>query len=97
MKLTKDNVVHIAKLARLELSEAEIITYTEQLSAVLGYIEVLESVNTDGIEETCQVTGLQDVVRDDEVVSCDDDTRKKLIEQFPESKEGLLKVKGVFK
>ncbi|MBT3538975.1 Asp-tRNA(Asn)/Glu-tRNA(Gln) amidotransferase subunit GatC [Candidatus Parcubacteria bacterium] len=96
MKLDKVQVEHIAKLARLELGEEEITMYTEQLSAVLGYIDMLDEVDVEGVEETSQVTGLQDVVRNDEVVSCDDDTRKKLLEQFPKNQVNLLKVKGVF-
>ncbi|PLX28809.1 Asp-tRNA(Asn)/Glu-tRNA(Gln) amidotransferase GatCAB subunit C [Candidatus Parcubacteria bacterium] len=97
MKLTKPQVEHIAKLARLELNEAEIAMYAEQLSAVLDYVDMLEEVDTSGVGETCQVTGLEDVVRGDEVVSCDDETRKKLLGEFPKNQAGLLKVKGVFK
>lgn len=96
MKLTKDQITQIATLARLELDEAEKEMYAEQLSVVLDYIEMLEEVPTDGVEETCQVTGLLNVTRGDEVKSCDQDVRKKLIANFPDKMGDLLKVKAVF-
>ena len=70
--------------------------YAEQLTTVLDYVEMLNEVSTDNVEETCQVTGLEDVVREDEVEECDEETKKKLIEQFPDKHDDLLKVKAVF-
>ncbi len=96
MKLTIDQVAQIATLARLQLTEEEKIRYAEQLSAIFGYIEMLSEVPTDGVEETCQVTGLMDVVREDEVKKIPEDMRKKLIASFPEKSGDLLKVKAVF-
>ncbi|MFA4831061.1 MAG: Asp-tRNA(Asn)/Glu-tRNA(Gln) amidotransferase subunit GatC [Patescibacteria group bacterium] len=94
--LTPQQVQQIANLARLELTEKEKQRYAEQISAVLGYMEILNEVNTDGVPETCQVTGLEDVTREDEVVECDKETRQMLLDAFPEKKGNLLKVKGVF-
>ncbi len=65
--LTKDQVKHIAKLARLALSEGELELFAHQLSDILSYVEVLNEVNTDQVEATSQVTGLQSVTRKDEV------------------------------
>jgi len=96
MKLTTKEIEQIATLARLELSEKEKKMYAEQLSVVLDYIDMLSEVNTDGIGETCQVTGLEDVVREDKVVSRSDDEKNKLINNFPEKVGKLLKVKAVF-
>jgi aspartyl-tRNA(Asn)/glutamyl-tRNA(Gln) amidotransferase subunit C len=96
MKLTPQQIEQIATLARLELTEKEKAMYAEQLSVVLDYIEMLNEVDTTGVEETCQVTGLQDVVRDDRVVECDEETKQKLINTFPEKMGKLLKVKAVF-
>ncbi|MFA6427473.1 MAG: Asp-tRNA(Asn)/Glu-tRNA(Gln) amidotransferase subunit GatC [Candidatus Magasanikbacteria bacterium] len=96
MKLTSQEIEQIAKLARLELSEKEKIMYAEQLSAVLDYIEMLSEVDTQGVEETCQVTGLEDVVRKDKAEMTSDEDRKKLISQFPNKEMNLLKVKAVF-
>lgn len=96
MQLTREEIEQIATLARLELSEEEKSRYATQLSAVLEYIGMLNEVETDGVEETCQVTGLEDVVRVDEVKECGEERRRKLIETFPERKGNLLKVKAVF-
>ena len=96
MKLDKDQIEQIATLARLELTEKEKTMYAEQLSVVLDYIEMLDEVDTTGVEETCQVTGLQDVVREDFVVEASEETKKKLINAFPKKVGKLLKVKAVF-
>ncbi len=96
MKLTVEEIEQIAALARLELSRKEKKMYAEQLTTVLDYVEMLNEVSTDNVEETCQVTGLEDVVREDEVEECDEETKKKLIEQFPDKHDDLLKVKAVF-
>ena len=96
MKLTPQEVEDIAKLARLELSVKEKKMYAEQFSVVLDYVEILNEVDTDGVEETCQVTGLEDVVREDKIIECDEETKKKIIDQFPEKMGKLLKVKAIF-
>lgn len=96
MRLSIEQIEEIAKLARLALSEKEKKMYAEQLSVVLDYVEKLNEVNTDGVPETCQVTGLEDVVRGDKVEECDVEVEKKLIELFPEKIGRLLKVRAVF-
>jgi aspartyl-tRNA(Asn)/glutamyl-tRNA(Gln) amidotransferase subunit C len=96
MQLTPLEVKKIATLARLSLSEEETQSYAEQLTAIFGYVEMLNEVDTEGVEETCQVTGLEDVVREDVVVDCDSETKKQLVEAFSDKKGQLLQVKGVF-
>lgn len=96
MKLTPKEVQHVADLARLELNDVEKKRYAKELSVIFDYVEMLNEVDTDGIEETCQVTGLEDVVREDYVVETTPEERKALIEQFPEKMGNLLKVKAVF-
>lgn len=96
MQLTREEIEQIATLARLELSEQEKDRYAKQLSVVLDYTSILDEVTTDDTAETSQVTGLEDVVRIDEVKECDEERRQKLIALFPERKGNLLKVKAVF-
>jgi len=96
MKLTISDIDHIADMARLHLTEDEKTLYAEQLSLVLEYVEMLNEVDTVGVEETCQVTGLEDVVRDDVVKKCDEEVRNHIIAQFPVKVGDLLKVKAVF-
>lgn len=67
MKLTKQQVEHVAKLARLGLSEKEVEKFQTQLSGILDYVEQLNEVNTEGVEPTAQVTGLLNVTREDKV------------------------------
>ena len=66
------------------------------LTVVLDYIEMLDEVDTEGVDETCQVTGLEDIVRSDEERGTSDEEREKLLDLFPEKMGDLLKVKGVF-
>ncbi len=97
MKFSRKEVQDIALLARLELSEDELDMYAEQFSAVFDYISMLDELDTSNVEETSQVTGLEDVYRSDVIHGCDKATIDKLIEQFPDRMGDLLKVKGVFK
>lgn len=92
MKLKKEDIQHIANLARLDLSDQELKTYGKQLSDVLGYIEQLQEVNTDGIEPTAQVTGLENSWREDKVCVWDDPERINAINQAPEVEDGQIKV-----
>ena len=95
-KLTPEEIDNIARLARLELTDGEKEKYAGELSVIFDYVKTLAEVNTEGVEETCQVTGLADVTRADAVIACDKETRDKLIAQFPDRAGDLLKVKKVF-
>lgn len=96
MALTREEVLHIAKLARLELKEEEVEKFRTQLSEILEYVGQLSKVDTTGIEPISQITGLQNVVRDDLVRGCDSDTRDAVLAQFPKRKGDLLETLGVF-
>lgn len=96
MKLTKQEVEHIAALARLELTEKEKEKFADQLSSILGYFKELQKVDLNNVEPTAQVTGLQNVARSDEVKKCGEETMKKLIDAAPERIDNLVKVKAVF-
>jgi aspartyl-tRNA(Asn)/glutamyl-tRNA(Gln) amidotransferase subunit C len=67
MKLSREEVLHIARLARVGLTEAEITRFSEQLSHLLENFEVLQEVDTENIPPTAQSVALQSVMRDDEV------------------------------
>ena len=66
-KLTPEQVRHIAKLARLNLSDAEVEKHTTELTSILGYIDMLREVDTKDVEATAQVTGTSNALRDDVV------------------------------
>ena len=67
MKLSREEVLRIARLARLGLSEAEIDRMGEQLSDILENFEILKQVDTSDVPPTAQSIDLQNVLRDDEV------------------------------
>jgi aspartyl-tRNA(Asn)/glutamyl-tRNA(Gln) amidotransferase subunit C len=94
MKLAKQEVEKIAKLSRLELSEAEKEKFANQLSPVLDYFDKLKEINTDNVEITAQVTGLENVYRPDEIEQCD--YQKDLVNQAAEHEDNLIKTKSVF-
>lgn len=95
MKLTKQEIQHIANLARLELSDQEYEKFGTQLSDVLSYIEQLKEVNTDDVEPTAQVTGLENIWREDEVEKWDENEIKSALDEAPELEDGQVKVKRV--
>jgi len=66
MKLSREQVLHIALLARLGLTETEVDRFSEQLSNILDSFEVLQQVDTTGIIPTAQSIALQNVMKDDE-------------------------------
>lgn len=67
MKVTIKDVEYIAKLARLEYSDEEKKTFTEQFNTILAYIDKLNELNTDDVEPLSHVIELSNVVREDEV------------------------------
>lgn len=68
-KLSKEEILHIARLANLTLTEHEIERFQKQLSETLTYIEVLKELETEGVGPTSQITGLKNVVREDKLKS----------------------------
>ncbi len=66
-KLSAQDVRHIARLARLKLSEAEVEKFSTELTKILEYVEVLNEVDTSNVEPMTQVTGLTMVTREDKV------------------------------
>jgi aspartyl-tRNA(Asn)/glutamyl-tRNA(Gln) amidotransferase subunit C len=65
MKITLKEVEHIARLARLKLTEEEKILYSEQLSKILDYIEKLNELDTTDVEPTSHVLPIKNVFRED--------------------------------
>jgi aspartyl-tRNA(Asn)/glutamyl-tRNA(Gln) amidotransferase subunit C len=69
MKLSREEVQHIARLARLGMTEAELERFRGQLSNILENFEILQQVDTADVPPTAQSIPLQNVTRDDEVTS----------------------------
>ena len=94
MSLSIEEVKKIAKLARIELTPAEEKRHAETISSVLEFVNMLNEIDTEGVEPTAQVTGLEDVVREDVVKNSE--IKKELLAQMPQVSAGLLKVPDVF-
>jgi aspartyl-tRNA(Asn)/glutamyl-tRNA(Gln) amidotransferase subunit C len=93
MKLERDAVLHIAKLARVELSEQEIATFSEQLSEIIGHFDALEAVDTDGVEPTAHTLPLRNVMAED--ASRPSLPRDEVLDLAPSTDEGYLRVRAV--
>jgi len=65
MRLSREDVLHITRLARLGVTDAEVDKMQEQLSNILENFEILSGVNTDGVPPTAQSIALQNVLRED--------------------------------
>lgn len=79
--ITQEELRHLAKLAKLKLSDEEIKKLTPQLDNILEFVSQLEEVDTKGVEETHQTTGLQNISREDEIEPCE--VEKDLIQCSP--------------
>lgn len=96
MALSKEEVLKVARLARIELSDEEVEKFSAQLSDILTYVDQLQSVETENVEATAQVTGLENVFRADEVKDCPPEEKEAALSQAPERTGSLIKVKSVF-
>ncbi len=67
MKLSREEVLHIARLCRMGASEDDVSRFQEQLSNILENFDILKQVDTTGVPPTAQSIPLQNVVREDEV------------------------------
>jgi len=94
-KISLQEVEHIAELARIELTKEEKEKFSDELSDVLGYVEQLQEVDTKNVEPISQITGLVNIVRKDIAENCGEDARKIMISNFPEEKNGYVKVKQI--
>lgn len=96
MKLFKEDIKHIAELSRLELKDDEVEIYGRQLVSILGYVEKLSEVNTEGVAELSVGSSAINVWRDDEVARCENNERESVIASFPRKRGSLLEVPAVF-
>jgi aspartyl-tRNA(Asn)/glutamyl-tRNA(Gln) amidotransferase subunit C len=93
-KLSRDDVLKLARLSRLKLSDEEVEKFRGELSDILEYVEVLNNVDTSGREPTSQVTGLKNVMRKDEARDYGYKTED-LLKNAPAVKDNQFKVRRV--
>lgn len=89
----KINVPHVAKLANLSLKPEEEIKFEKQLSDILTYVEKLKEVDTKNVETTSQVTGLENVTRED--VAMPSLTQEEVLSNAKSQHNGFIKVKVI--
>ena len=93
MRLSNDEIKHIALLSRLELSEAERERAQNELSQIVGYFETLSKLDTTGVEPTMHALPLQNVLRKDEVRP--GLSRQEALQNAPEQADGMFQVPRV--
>ncbi len=91
MKLSKEEVTHIATLCRVGMTDADLEKFSDQLSNILEQFEVLKSVNTDGVEPTAHSIPLNNVWRED--VAHPSLREDEVLANAPDKEEGFIKVK----
>ena len=94
MHLTQDEVRHVAELAKLRLTDEEIQTYTEQLSAILEYAQRIQEIDTSSVPPTPYVLPLTNVMRQDEPEPCL--SNDSALANAPDSDHGFFRVRAVF-
>lgn len=93
-RITSDEVMHLASLSNISLTDDEVASMQADLENILNYVSQLESIDTDGVEPTYQVNGLQNVDRADEIIDYGV-TREQLLEIAPEKLDDQIKVPKV--
>jgi aspartyl-tRNA(Asn)/glutamyl-tRNA(Gln) amidotransferase subunit C len=93
-KLSRDDILKLARLSRIKLTDEEVREFQKEISAILEYVEVLDSVNTEGIEPTYQISGLKNITRSDEVADYQADADA-ILKVAPKLKDKQYEVKRV--
>jgi aspartyl-tRNA(Asn)/glutamyl-tRNA(Gln) amidotransferase subunit C len=88
--IDRDQVLHVARLARLELSEEEIGRMSTELSVILEHVERMNQVDLDGVEPTSHVVSLSNVLRPDEPRPSAE--RERILADAPDPAEGAFRV-----
>ena len=94
-KLTRKDVEHVARLAKLKLSPKEVDLYLTQLGKVVDYVSELKEVNTDSTEPTSQTTGLENVMRPDKLNSSQSLSQEQALSGTEKTFNGYFKVDAI--
>lgn len=93
MSVTKEDIVKIARLARIHLTEDEVQKRTDNINGILQWIEQLNEVDTDGVEPLRDIVGTELALRTDEVT--DGGYVEKILANAPEDTQGFFVVPKV--
>lgn len=92
-RITKDQVKHVAHLARLSITEEETELFTKQLDAIISFSELLNEVDTENVQPTTHVLNIRNVMRDDEVRQSL--PREDALKNAPDHQDGQVKVPSI--
>ena len=92
--ITIQDVEHVAKLARLDLTEEEKVKFSKQLGDVLKYVEQMNEVDTSNVEPLSHVVDFNNVMREDEIHY--DCSKEELMMNAPEEENGFFKVPKIY-
>lgn len=92
-RISKEEVKHVANLARLAITEEEATTFTKQLDDIISYAEQLNELDTTGVEPTTHVLDLKNVMRKDEPKKWI--TQDDALKNAPDKQDGQFKVPSV--
>ena len=93
MTISKEQVQHLAKLARIEITDSVVRILASQLSDIMEHFEALEDVDTKGIAPTAHPAPLRNIMRPDEVE--DSLSKEDVLQLAPETEDGLIRVRAV--
>lgn len=94
MEIKREDILHLAGLSNISLSESEILGLTKDLQGIIKYISQLDNLDTEGVEPTYQVFEMENVWRDDEIMA-QDASREELLALTKAEKEHQIKVPKV--
>ena len=92
--ITNDDVRHLAQLSSLQMPDPEVELLRADIKKIINYINQLDELDTDGVKPTYQVTGLQNVWRDDEIIDSSV-SRRQLLALAAEQSDNCVKVPKV--
>lgn len=95
MQINREEIIHIAKLANLSLTDEEIDKYTNDMEEILTFANTVNNVNTDNIDELATLDENYNVFRKDEVEVFGN--REELLKNAPSQEDGMFKIPKVIK
>ena len=93
MSLSREEVLHIAQLARVGITDEEVTRLSEQLSDILENFEVLQQIDTENVPPTAQSIALENVMADDEIIPSMD--TREILANTPSQEQDHCKIKAV--
>ncbi|HLU21505.1 Asp-tRNA(Asn)/Glu-tRNA(Gln) amidotransferase subunit GatC [Lederbergia graminis] len=92
-RISKEQVLHVAHLARLDMSDEEAVTFTDQLDKIITMAEKLDELNTENIEPTSHVFAQTNVLRED--IAEEGLPIEEVMKNVPEQQDGQIKVPSI--